>query len=188
MEQILLHVCCGPDLTYSYVHFSQKYEVIGFFTNSNIDTEEEFFKRAGQADTVGVNLEFKIVTDQYRPEVFLNAVEGMENLPEMSERCMICHRMNLERTAEESKARGIKYFSTTLTISPHKNAEKINSIGEEIAEKNGLVFVSEILRKNGGFAKSVSMSKEMNLYRQNYCGCRFSRRDCGKGKTVQSIS
>ncbi len=179
MEQILLHVCCGPDLTYSYVHFSKEYAVKGFFTNNNIDSSAEFMKRAEQADIVGIKLGFDVETDEYAPEDFFSRVKGMENMPEQGERCMTCHRMNLERTALAAKERSIKNFSTTLTISPHKNADRINQIGREIGETYDVNFICEVLRKEGGFLKSVEMSKEMKLYRQNYCGCKFSRRDGG---------
>lgn len=179
MEQILLHVCCGPDLTYSYVHFSKEYCVRALFTNNNIDSSSEFEKRAEQAAIVGEKLGFEVETDEYAPHEFYSRVKGMEDMPEQGERCMLCHRMNLERTAGAAKEKAIRNFSTTLTISPHKNADRINEMGREIGEAYGVNFVSEILRKDGGFAKSVEMSKEMKLYRQNYCGCKFSRRDCG---------
>ncbi|MDY6787097.1 MAG: epoxyqueuosine reductase QueH [candidate division WOR-3 bacterium] len=174
--KLLLHICCGPDLTYAYEYFSKNYDVTGYFYNLNIDTADEYERRFEAADKVGRHYGFDVIKGHYEPEVFLNAVKGMEELPEKSRRCLKCHRVNLKATAMKAKSLNIDNFSTTLTISPHKPAEKINAIGRDISEMPGINFLEAILRKDNGFKKSVDISKELGLYRQNYCGCKFSRR------------
>lgn len=163
-------------MTYAYEYFSKDYNVTGYFYNPNIDTADEYEKRFKAALKVGRHYGFDVTKGHYEPEVFLNAVKGMENLPEKSRRCMECHRGNLTGTAMKAKSLNINNFSTTLTISPHKLAEKINAIGRSIGKQLAVNFVEAILRKDNGFKKSVDISKKLGLYRQNYCGCKFSRR------------
>lgn len=174
--KLLLHICCGPDLTYAYEYFSKHYDVTGYFYNPNIDTADEFERRFKAAEKVSRHYGFDIVEGQYEPELYLNAVKGMEGLPEKSRRCLECHTVNLSSTALKAQSLGIDNFSTTLTVSPHKLADKINAIGRDIGEQLGINFVEVILRKDNGFKKSVDISKTLGLYRQNYCGCKFSRR------------
>ncbi|MFO8062922.1 MAG: epoxyqueuosine reductase QueH [bacterium] len=174
--KLLLHICCGPDLTYAYEYFSKNYEVTGYFYNPNIDTADEYERRFEAAEQVGRHYGFDIIKGHYEPEIFLKAVKGMGDLPEKSRRCLECHRVNLRGTAGKAKSLGMDNFSTTLTISPHKLADKINAIGRDIGRQLDINFVEAILRKDYGFKKSVDISKELGLYRQNYCGCKFSRR------------
>ncbi len=177
MEKLLLHICCGPDLTYSYEYFSQKYDVTGFYYNPNIDTLEEYELRYKQVEIVSKHYGFNVIKCEYNPEEFLETVKGYENEPEMGSRCMICHRINLEKTIQYAKEHNYMNVSTTLTISPHKLVKRINEIAVEITEQYGINFIEEVLRKNNGFLRSIEISKELNLYRQNYCGCVFSRRN-----------
>lgn len=179
MERLLLHICCGPDLTYAYEYFSKKYDVMCCFANDNIDTEEEFEKRFIQSSIVSAHYGFNLIKADYDPERFLTGVKGFENEEEQGERCFICHRLNFEKIADEALKANIKNISTTLTVSPHKNVEKINETGRDVADKYGLHFIEETLRKNNGFKRSVDVSKKLSLYRQNYCGCTFSRGNSG---------
>lgn len=180
MENLILHTCCAPDLTYAYEFFSKKYIVFALFVNDNIDTFDEYQRRYGEVLKVAKHYRFECKNLQYENEIFLKSVVGLEGEPEMGRRCEICHLLNFRKTARYCVQNRFKIFSTTLTISPHKNIELINSIGEKVAKEFGLEFVKENLRKNDGFLKSVKISKELNLYRQNYCGCIFSRGKSGQ--------
>jgi len=175
MEKLLIHVCCGPDLTYSFEYFARNFDTYAFFTNSNIDSNDEYEKRYREAETVAGHYNFSIEKDVYMPEEFELLAAGLENEQEMGARCAVCHRMNLEKTAKEAKQKGYDAFSTTLTISPHKNSELINGIGKDIEKDYGIKYISANLKKNGGFLRSVLISKELKLYRQIYCGCKYAK-------------
>ncbi len=179
MKKMLMHICCGPDSTYAYEYFTKNYIVTGYFYNSNIDTKSEFEKRYEQTLIVSKHYNFPLIKGEYNTLMFNKSVEGYENYKEKSERCMICHKLNLEKTAIMAKKLDLNCFSTTLTISPHKAADAINTLGQEVSEKNDIEYIEAILRKNNGFKKSIAISNELNLYRQNYCGCKFSRRESG---------
>ncbi|HAF07069.1 TPA: hypothetical protein DCG82_01530 [candidate division WOR-3] len=180
METLILHTCCGPDLTYSYKFFSRRYNVISLFVNDNIDSEDEFNRRYEEVFKVAKYFSFESIKLKYENNNFLENITGLENEPEMGKRCEICHLINFKKVAKFCKENGYNLFSTTLTISPHKNVELINSVGEKVAKEFGIVFIKENLRKNDGFKESVKISKELNLYRQNYCGCIFSRGKSGQ--------
>ncbi|MEO0237493.1 MAG: epoxyqueuosine reductase QueH [candidate division WOR-3 bacterium] len=184
MDNLILHTCCAPDLTYSYEYFSKTYNVFALFVNDNMDTFDEFQKRYEEVLKVAKHYGFECKNLEYENEIFLKNVVGLEDEPEMGKRCEVCHLLNFRKTANFCKENGFKIFSTTLTISPHKNVDLINSIGERVAKEFGLEFVKENLKKNDGFLKSVKISKELNLYRQNYCGCIFSRGKSGQGYKV----
>ena len=118
-----------------------------------------------------------MVEAPYDPEAYLAAVKGMEDLPEGGERCTVCFRLRLKRTAEEAARGGYDYFTTTLTISPLKDAERLNRIGEEAAREAGAVWLPSDFKKRDGYKRSIELSNEFGLYRQNYCGCVFSRNE-----------
>ncbi len=176
MKSMLMHICCGPDATYAYEYFSRDYNVSGYFCNMNIDTEDEFVKRYKQAERVAEYYGFNLILADYDNNIFIEQTKGMEHLPEQSDRCLICHEINMRKTAEKAVELRYDTFSTTLTISPHKMAEKINEIGVNIAMERGIEYIPSILRKNEGFKRSIEMSKQLELYRQDYCGCIYSRR------------
>lgn len=170
-------------MTYSYIFFSKNFNVISVFANDNLDTYEEFEKRYEQVLKVSRHFNFQSIKCPYENRLFLESVKGFEKEPEKGERCKICHNLNLRKVARFCKENGFEYFSTTLTISPHKDAKLINTIGTNIAKEFGLNFIEADLKKSDGFLQSVKLSKELNLYRQNYCGCIFSR-----GKSGQRIA
>lgn len=172
--QVLLHICCAPDSTAVFERLKQEYKVIGFFHNPNIFPEAEYKKRLEEAEYVARKLKFKIVVPGYAPQEWENAVKGLEAEPEKGKRCNVCFRFNLQATAKKAKRRGIPFFTTTLTISPHKVTEMIFKAGTEAAIKYGLKFLELDFKKKDGFKRSLELSREMNLYRQNYCGCRYS--------------
>ncbi len=179
MKKMLMHICCGPDSTYAYEYFKKDYAVTGYFYNPNIDTENEFEKRYEQSLIVSKYFSFPLIKGEYNELIYDRTIEGYENYAEKSKRCMICHELNLNQTALMAKTLNMDCFSTTLTISPHKLAEKINIMGQELSRKHNIEYIDTILRKNNGFKRSITISNELNLYRQNYCGCKFSRRKCG---------
>jgi len=170
----LLHICCAPDSTAVFERLKPEYEVIGFFHNPNIFPEAEYKKRLEEAEYVARKLKFKLVVPAYAPEKWENAVKGLEAEPEKGKRCNVCFRFNLEATAKKAKSMGIPFFTTTLSISPHKVTEMIFKAGRDAAIKYGLKFLEFDFKKKDGFKRSLELSREMNLYRQNYCGCRYS--------------
>jgi predicted adenine nucleotide alpha hydrolase (AANH) superfamily ATPase len=172
--KVLLHICCGPDSTAVYERLEHQYEVIGYFHNPNIYPEDEYEKRAQNALKAGKELGFQVMVPEYDQKEWLKTVKGLEKEPEGGKRCEVCFRHNLEATAQKALELGISFFTTTLTISPHKSSEKIFMIGRGLAEEYGVVFLDIDFKKKHGFKRSVELSKQLGLYRQKYCGCQFS--------------
>jgi len=171
---MMLDVCCGPCSTLVLEKLDNP---TLFFPNSNIYPRKEYEKRLIQAKKMADLHGLKLIIPDYDHEAWLdylrNEVDKL-NVPEGQNRCMACYRYRLEKTAAAAKQSGDKTFTTTLTISPHKDAKKINTIGKEVAKSHGLTFAENDF--SDGFAESVEMSKEHDLYRQKYCGCEFSMR------------
>lgn len=181
---VLLHSCCGPCSTAVIERLLEDYDITVFFYNPNITEPEEYAIRLDAQKTVidkfnggGRFIINKIgfFEGSYRPDKFIKDTEGLENEPEGGCRCDVCFTMRLEETAKEARCRGYDFFATTLTVSPHKNYALISRIGNEIAERYGIGFLDIDFKKKAGFQRSIELSKEFGLYRQNYCGCRFSR-------------
>ena len=162
---VLLHSCCGPCSTDVIERLLEDYNITAQ------KTVIEKFNGGGRfiIDRIG------LVEGAYRPDMFLCGVRGLEDEPEGGERCTVCFRLRLEETARRAKCGGYDFFATTLTVSPHKNYPLISQIGREIAESYGIGFLDMDFKKKAGFQRSIELSKEFGLYRQNYCGCRFSR-------------
>ena len=173
---LLLHVCCGPCSTAVVARLLPRFDVTLFFTNSNLYPEEEYRRRLEAAREVATNLAVPLIEAEYDHDVWREAVQGMEWEKEGGARCDVCFRFRLEHTAREAEARGADYFATTLTISPHKDAKRIGDIGRRATMNRKVVFLNEDFKKRDGFRKSVQMSHEMGLYRQQYCGCEYSLR------------
>ncbi|MBD3413661.1 MAG: hypothetical protein GF421_04415 [Candidatus Aminicenantes bacterium] len=173
--KVLLHICCGPDSTAVYERLESQYKVIGYFHNPNIYPKKEYGKRALAALEAGNTLGFHVVIPEYNPEEWLKAVKGLEKEPEGGKRCEKCFRHNLEATAQKALELGISFFTTTLTISPHKSSDTIFKIGRGLSEEYGIVFLDIDFKKKDGFKRSVKMSKHVGLYRQKYCGCEYSK-------------
>ncbi|MGQ9619244.1 MAG: epoxyqueuosine reductase QueH [Candidatus Aminicenantia bacterium] len=175
-ERILILSCCAPDALGSYETFAEEFIPVFFFFNPNIHPEEEYQKRLEEMLKLGKILRVEAIAGEYNPEKWFYNVRAFTQEKEGGTRCNICFAVRLSETARKAKALGIKKFSTTLTISPKKNVSAINRIGKMIGKKEGVEFVEKLLRKKGGFEKSIVLSKKFNLYRQNYCGCLFSLR------------
>ena len=174
---ILLHSCCGPCSSYVINTLMNFFNVYIFFYNPNIYPEEEYIKRRKEQLRLLSFNEFKsvgFIDIIYSHKDFLEKVYGYEKDFEGGERCSICFKMRLEKTAKMAKKLNLDYFSTTLTVSPHKNAKQINAIGEYLSKKFSLDFLFSDFKKKDGYKKSIELSKKYNLYRQNYCGCEFS--------------
>jgi len=172
---VLLHICCGPDSTAAYERLNPWYEVIGYFHNPNIFPQKEYEKRAKNARKAGEELGFEVMVPEYHPEGWNKAIKDLEKEPEGGKRCEKCFRFNLEATAKKAREMGISSFTTTLTISPHKSSLTIFKIGRGLAEEYGVKFLDMDFKKKHGFKRSVELSKQIGLYRQKYCGCRFSK-------------
>lgn len=179
MPKLLLHSCCAPCSSYCLEYLSQYFEITVLYYNPNISPEVEFRKRAEEQRRLISEMPVKnpvsLVVDDYDPEEFFGVVKGLENAPEGGERCFACYRLRLERAARYAKERGFDYFCSTLSISPLKNAQKLNEIGAELSEIYSVQNLPNDFKKNGGYLRSIELSREFDLYRQNYCGCVFSK-------------
>lgn len=178
MKKILLNVCCAPDATHCInVLKDQGYYVITFFYNPNIHPEKEYKTRFADMVKLAKELNIENITDiPYDIDEWKKRCDYFANEKEGGKRCIECFRLRLEKTAEKSKKLGVEIFATTLTISPHKNADLINTIGKQIADKYDLKYYESNFKKKDGFKKSIELSKKYNLYRQNFCGCIYSKK------------
>jgi predicted adenine nucleotide alpha hydrolase (AANH) superfamily ATPase len=171
-KRLLLHCCCGPCSTSSIERLRELgFEPVLFFGNSNIFPEAEAETRFRALKQVADHFSLDVVRREYHHESWLEEIAGHEEDPERGPRCAICFAYNLREAAEEARRLKISYFTTTLTVSPHKSAPTLFSIGEELAG-----FVAVDFKKKDGFKRSIELSKELDLYRQDYCGCEFSLR------------
>lgn len=174
---ILLHICCAPDTTHSIEVLSRNFEVSGYFYNPNIEPPNEYLRRLKETEKIAEILCVPLHKGDYCPELWYKETEGLEKEPEGGKRCIVCYRMRLEATAKFAKHMGFQWFTTTLTISPHKNSRIIFDIGKELGLKYGVDFLDIDFKKANGFRKSVERSRRLRLYRQDYCGCIYSLRD-----------
>lgn len=176
--RLLLHSCCGPCSSYVLEYLASVFKITVLYYNPNIYPESEFKKRAAVQEKLISAMEFEnpvtLVTAEYRPEEFDSAAAGAEDAPEGGERCLRCFELRLEETARRAKAEGFDYFTTTLSVSPYKNAEALNAVGGALAEKYGVRYLFADFKKRGGYRLSVELSEQYGLYRQKYCGCKYS--------------
>lgn len=177
-EKILIHACCGICSGECIRQLKDLgYEPIVYFYNPNLDTKEEFDKRLEAQKTVCEYLSVPLIVENYCPSEYINVVQGYENEPERGKRCVFCFKLRLLKSAYKAKELGIKYFTTSMVISPHKNFKQISDIGNHIAlHIDNLDYVAIDFKKKDGFLKTNLLSKELNLYRQNYCGCKFAKK------------
>jgi epoxyqueuosine reductase len=175
--RILAHVCCAPDAVYAVGVLQETHDVTGFFFNPNIWPPEEYGRRLDEARKVERILAFPILAGGYAPEAWFETTDRLKAEPEKGRRCDVCYALRLDRTAREALARGLPAFTTIMSVSPLKKADVLNRIGRRLGRKYGLAFLEADFKKKGGFQKSVELSRRYDLYRQNYCGCLYSRRD-----------
>jgi epoxyqueuosine reductase len=192
-EKILLHSCCAPCSSSVLESLTKDFNVTVFYFNPNIYPEEEFIKRQEEEKKFIKNVygdKVKLIENDYNGDRYYDAVKGLENEKEGGKRCYKCFYLRLEETAKYAKQNGYKYFTTTLSVSPYKDYKVLNEIGQELAKKYELIYLSSNFKKDNGYLRSIQLSKEYNLYRQNYCGCVFSlnerkQRDLAKKGNLQ---
>ena len=177
---VLLHVCCAPCSSYCLEYLSEYFDITVYYYNPNITKPEEYAYRLSEEKRyIALRTDFRhpvgMTESEYDPKVFFEAVKGLEKEPEGGARCERCFRLRLEASAKKAKELGVDCFTTTLTISPLKNAALLNEIGEEMGERYGVMWLPSDFKKKEGYKRSIVLSHEYDLYRQNYCGCVFSR-------------
>lgn len=175
---LLLHVCCAPCSSAVLERLVPVFDITLFFDNPNLDTAPEHSLRAGETLRLAEEngLVDRVIISPYDPASFREAVRGLENEPEGGARCRECFRLRLQNSARKARELGCDWFTTTLTISPRKDAALLNELGESIGAEAGVPFLPSDFKKKGGYQRSVALSRELSLYRQEYCGCAFSRR------------
>ena len=174
--KLLLHTCCAGCATTAIERLQDDWKISLFFSNSNIYPELEFQTRLKDMKKIAEIYQVDLIKDPYVEESWLNYVKGLENEPERGERCKKCIEYRLNRTVKYAKENNFDAFTTTLTTSPHKDASYINTIGEKLGKSNDIQFINLNLKKKDGFQQSIELSKKHKLYRQDYCGCRFSHK------------
>ena len=174
MKKVLLHICCANCATVCVERLrSQGLEVTGIFYNPNIHPQEEYQRRKDEFNKLAEKAGFKVIEAEYDYSRWFDAIQGHEADKEGGRRCGICFELRLKEVGRLAKAEGFDFFTTTLTISPHKNSSLINEIGCKLNKDK---FLTGDFKKKGGFKQSVQRSKELGLYRQSYCGCTFSKK------------
>ena len=195
---LFLHSCCAPCSSYVLEYLRNYFRITVFYYNPNISMEEEYRKRVAEQkrliaaynkeiseeETQGCHIE--IVEGDYEPECFYEIARGLEQCPEGSERCFSCYELRLRETVSRARADRYDYFGTTLTISPLKNAKKLNEIGERLAAEYGVKWLTSDFKKKGGYQRSIELSREYDLYRQDYCGCIYSKEERERQKEVST--
>lgn len=196
IPKLLLHSCCAPCSSYVLEYLREYFDITVFYYNPNISNDKEYQKRLQEEirliqcyneqvenqsfegmHSSGHAHRISIMESPYDSGVFFESVKGLENCREGGERCFVCYELRLRETAKRAEANHFDYFTTTLTISPLKNAQKLNEIGLKLAEEYHTAWLPSDFKKKDGFKRSIELSRKFDLYRQNYCGCVFSRRD-----------
>ena len=191
VPRLLLHSCCAPCSSYVLEYLSNYFSITVFYYNPNIYPPEEFGKRVEEQQRLIGELPAKhpvsFLEGPYEPERFYDMARGLEALPEGGERCFRCYRLRLEEAAQMARAGGFDYFTTTLSISPLKNAQKLNEIGAYLAEEYKVPYLFSDFKKKNGYKRSTELSAQYGLYRQDYCGCVFSLRERKKQGQAGSV-
>lgn len=197
-KTLFLHSCCAPCSSYVLEYLRQFFRITVFYFNPNITEDAEYLKRVEEQKrlieaynnrlccTPKKAYPIEIIEGDYDKNTFFSAVKGLEKCGEGSERCFACFRLRLEETARRAKEAGADYFATTLTISPLKNAVRLNEIGEEMAEKYEIAHLPSDFKKKNGYKRSIELSAEYGLYRQDYCGCIYSKTESEERKSSRS--
>ena len=173
--RLLLHACCAPCASYVLEYLTEFFKIDVYFYNPNILPGEEYEKRFGELrrliEIMPRKGEITLIEGEYEPQVYLEKIHGLENEPEGGSRCSVCLDMRVDKTAEIAAEGGYDYFATTLTVSPHKNAQLLNTLGYAAAEKYGTTWLPSDFKKRGGYLRSTEICRGYDIYRQNYCGC-----------------
>lgn len=188
VPKLYLHACCAPCSSYCLEYLLEYFKITVFYYNPNISPKQEYQKRVEElkqflkrqeelAKNAVVRYPIDFVEGNYDRERFYEIIKGMETLPEGGERCFACYKLRLQEAAEYAVKGNYNYYTTTLSISPHKNAQKLNEIGEQIGKEYGISWLPSDFKKKNGYRRSCELSEQFGLYRQNYCGCIFSKRN-----------
>ncbi len=175
MKRMLLHSCCAPCSTAVIDVLKNEYDLTIFYYNPNIDSDEEYRHRLEEQKRYCMSLGIEVLEEGYNNQEFYSRVAGLEDQPEGGARCPVCFKLRLERTAMRAKKEGFDCFGTTLSVSPYKNAEVLNRVGKAVENEQDIEFIEGNYKKKDGYKKSIELSKKFGLYRQNYCGCKFSK-------------
>lgn len=181
-KKLLLHCCCAPCSSAVLERLNNYFSITAYFYNPNITDYNEYMKRFGELERFVNEVycdreDINVYLEQHDPDMFYNMTRGLSEEPERGKRCMKCYELRMRKSALYALEHGYDYFTTTLSISPHKNAEWINHIGKNLSEQLGIEFLYSDFKKKNGYKRSIELSAEHNLYRQNFCGCEYSRRD-----------
>lgn len=186
VPRLFLHSCCAPCSSYVLEYLSQYFEITVFYYNPNIFPKEEYEKRVEEQKRLIQEMKtahlVTLQTGRYEPQEFFDAVRGLEKIPEGGERCFACYELRMREAARLAKEGGHDYFTTTLSISPLKNAAKINEIGERLAQEYGVRHLPSDFKKKNGYHRSIVLSRDFGLYRQDYCGCVYSKEERRRSK------
>ena len=179
--KLLLHACCAPCSSSVLERLADYFEISIFYYNPNITEKNEYQKRIEEIkkliSLIHPKYKVTLIEGNYEPEKFFNCVKGLENEPERGTRCFKCYELRLKETAKIAEQLNFEYFCTTLTLSPHKNSKWINEIGEHLNSEYHTNYLYSDFKKKEGYKRSIELSKQYNLYRQDYCGCIYSRRE-----------
>lgn len=178
-KTLLLHACCAPCSSYVLEYLTEFFDITLLYYNPNISPKAEYNKRIDEVkrllSEMPLKAPVKLLEGRYDETEFFDMVKGLEKAPEGGERCFKCYRLRLEEAAMAAKEGGFDFYTTTLSISPHKNAEKLNEIGQELEQRYGIQYLCADFKKREGYKRSIELSRIYGLYRQNYCGCIFSK-------------
>ncbi len=179
--KLLIHSCCAPCSSYVLEYLSNYFDITVYYYNPNIYPEEEYLKRVEEQQrfiqAIPLPSKVQFIPGEYRPEDYYRKVKGLEDEPEGGSRCFVCYELRLKEAAKTAADNGFEYFTTTLSISPYKNAEKLNEIGNKLGSEYGVSYLPSDFKKKNGYKRSIELSNEYKLYRQDYCGCVYSKRD-----------
>ena len=180
VPKLLLHACCAPCSSYCIEYLSEYFEITIFYYNPNIDKVEEYNYRLSELKRFISEFKTKypvhLIDIGYHKEEFINIAKGLEDEPEKGARCLKCYRLRLEKSFQYAKEKKFDYITTTLTLSPHKNSQVINEIGRELENQYHVAYLYSDFKKRDGYKRSVELSHTYNLYRQDYCGCEYSKK------------
>jgi predicted adenine nucleotide alpha hydrolase (AANH) superfamily ATPase len=191
--KLFLHSCCAPCSSYVLEYLSQYFEITVFFYNPNISIESEYQNRVNEIKRLikEQKKEYRnsitFIEGEYDPKVFYDMAKGMEDLPERGQRCYHCYELRMKEAAKMASESGADYFTTTLSISPHKNAVWINEIGERLESEYGIKHLPSDFKKKNGYKRSIELSEQFDLYRQDYCGCIYSKMERERQKREQNL-
>ena len=179
IPSLLLHSCCAPCSSYVLEYLERYFSITVFYYNPNISDYKEYYKRVEEQKRLikelPVTNEVSFIEGNYNPEDYNNAIKGMEKLGERSKRCYACYELRLDKTARRALEEQFDYFTTTLSISPHKNSDWLNEIGERLGKKYGVSYLYADFKKKNGYKRSIELSEKYHLYRHDFCGCKYSK-------------